>query len=116
MGEDRFGIEGMTLFVDGKAVGTFSEDITLFDTIALTADDEETEDGLWGGFLSIKDPEDIVINGTLVNCNEKLLDMLWYGRCKRWRSRRKAIKTLCLADTRKEREYDKRLGIDYGQH
>lgn len=112
MGEDRFGIEGMTLFVDGKPIGTFSEDMQLLDTIALTDDD----DGLWGGSLSIKDPEDIMLNGALVGCNEKLLDMLWYGRCKRWRSRRKAIKTLCLADTRKEREYDKRLGIDYGQH
>lgn len=102
MGEDRFGIEGMTLFVDGKAVGTFSEDITLFDTIALTADDEETEDGLWGGFPSIKDPEDIVLKGTLVNWNEKLLDIIYLGPCRRWRLRRKAIRRRNIANRRKD--------------
>jgi len=112
MGEDKFGIEGMTLCVDGKPVGTFTEDQKLFDTIALTVEDDGSEDGLWGGF-SFEE-----VNCRVNDIKTKLLLEILFGRCRsgRWRLRKRALDMIHLSRMRKEREYDKRLGIDYGKH
>lgn len=48
------------------------------------------EDGLWGGTL----PRELLatlIQRKIISCGGKRLDALWYGQCKRWRLRQKAI-------------------------
>lgn len=72
--------------------------------------DERIEDGLWGGTL----PSEILKalrERKIIHCHGKRLDALWYGRCKRWRSRRKAIRRVCAANARKDREYEERFGL-----
>lgn len=118
MGEDRFEVENLTMVINEKPVANLTD--CKLESFATDYQDEY-EGALWkalalGDGEEDEELEDCEFSGTMVDVNEKLLDVMWYGPCKRWRLRRKAIKRLCLASMRKEREYDKRLGIDYGQH
>lgn len=68
------------------------------------------DDGLWGGTL----PRELLatlMQRKIISCDGKRLDALWYGQCKRWRARRKAIRRLCAANSRKEREYEEKFGL-----
>lgn len=70
----------------------------------------EIEDGLWGGTLPWESLTPLM-QRKIISCNGKRLDALWYGECKRWRARRKAIRRLCAANSRKEREYEEKFGL-----
>lgn len=72
--------------------------------------DERIEDGLWGSTLPSEVLETLR-ERKIIHCYGKRLDALWYGECKRWRSRRKAIRRVCAANARKEREYEERFGL-----
>ncbi len=68
------------------------------------------DDGLWGGTL----PRELLatlMQRKIISCDGKRLGALWYGQCKRWRARRKAICMVCAANARKEREYEERFGL-----
>lgn len=54
------------------------------------------EDGLWSGTL----PRELLatlMQRKIISCGGKRLDALWYGQCKRWRLRQKAIRRVCTA-------------------
>lgn len=53
----------------------------------------EIGDGIWGGALP-RDVLETLMEKKIISCIGKRLDALWYGRCKRWRLRRKAIRRL----------------------
>lgn len=104
MGEDRFEVQNMTMFINEKPVANLTD--CKLESIAATYSDEEYEDRGFFGTM----PGDESVNNTKL-----LLEML-FGPCKsgRWRLRKRALDMIHLSRMRKEREYDKRLGIDYG--
>ena len=114
MGEDGFEIEGMTLFVDGKAVANLTD--CKLEGITATYSDEEYEDRGFFGTMPGDELAEINLRASVIN-TKLLLDML-FGPCKsgRWRLRKRALDMVHLSRMRKERQYYKRLGIDYGQH
>ncbi len=61
------------------------------------------DDGLWGGTL----PRELLatlMQRKIISCDGKRLDALWYGQCKRWRLRQKAICRACAARRRYQME------------
>ena len=87
----------VTIYIDGKPIGEISNDHEFFVSIS--------EDGdLVDPKFSIPFPEmEITLTAKI---NEKLMDRLYLGPCKRWRLRRKAIRRRNIANRRK----------DYGKH
>jgi hypothetical protein len=85
------------MYIDGKPIGEISNDREFFETIS------EDGDSIDPGF-SVPFPEmEITLSAKI---NEKLMDRLYLGPCKRWRLRRKAIRRRNIANRRK----------DYGKH
>lgn len=132
MGEDRFEVENLTMVINEKPVAnltdckleSFATDYqdeyegALWKALALGdgEEDEELEDRGFFGTLPGDELVEIDCRANVINI-KLLLEML-FGPCKsgRWRLRKRALDMIHLSRMRKEREYDKRLGIDYGQH
>ena len=57
------------------------------------------DDGLWGGTLPWESLTPLM-QREIISCIGKRLDALWYGQCKRWRLRQKAIRRLYAARRR----------------
>lgn len=86
-----------TIYIDGNPIGEFSCDHEFFVSISEDVGSIDPK-------FSVPFPEmEITLTAKI---DEKLMDMLWYGRCKRWRLRRKAIRRRNIENRRK----------DYGQH
>ena len=114
MGEDRFKFQNLTMFIDGMPVGDVSD--CKLESFATDYQDEEDEDR--GFFGTLPGDELVEINCRANTINTKLLLEMLFGPCEsgRWRLRKRALDMIHCSRMRKEREYDKRLGIDYGQH
>lgn len=85
----------VTMYIDEKPIGEISSDHEFFVSIS---EDEDSVDPKF----SVPFPEmQITLTAKI---NEKLMDRLYLGPCKRWRLRRKAIRRRNIANRRKDYE------------
>lgn len=94
MGE-KLSLEAKTIYIDGKPIGEISNDREFFVTIS---EDGDLVDPKF--YVSVPEME-ITLSAKI---SEKLMDRLCSGPCKRWRLRRKAIRSRNIANRRKDYE------------
>lgn len=96
MGE-KLSLERATMYIDGKPIGEISNDHEFFVPISEDGDSIDPN-------FSVPFPETQITIMAKAKINQRMMDILYFGPCKRWRLGRKAIRMRNIANRRKDYE------------
>lgn len=105
----------ITMYINEKPVADLTD--SKLESFTMAYPDVGDEEFVERGAFGMVTPYEAAMIDERSKISKKFQDTTWNGICKsgRWRLRKRAIEMLCFADARKESEYMKWLGIDYGR-